>query len=157
MARKAELLLSSSCSTRARRRGDHEGAGGVAAGEVGRIRGIALFEPPVAMQCGHAKRGMVVQSHDYGFEVRAGEMLFDYQPMIVNPVCLDLALPRQICAMEVVVLVGRRGWSLLGQLGIGRLHGWREVSSGPARCAGRATRPAEMAMVGPSSRLVAWR
>ncbi|KAF8641470.1 hypothetical protein HU200_067812 [Digitaria exilis] len=39
------------------------------------------IEPPVAMQYGRAKRDMVVESHDYGFEVREGEMLFGYQPM----------------------------------------------------------------------------
>jgi hydroperoxide dehydratase len=39
------------------------------------------IEPPVAMQYGRAKQDMVVESHDYGFEVREGEMLFGYQPM----------------------------------------------------------------------------
>jgi hydroperoxide dehydratase len=39
------------------------------------------IEPPVAMQYGRAKRDMVVESHDYGYEVREGEMLFGYQPM----------------------------------------------------------------------------
>ncbi|KAL6636859.1 hypothetical protein ACP70R_024431 [Stipagrostis hirtigluma subsp. patula] len=39
------------------------------------------IEPPVPMQYGRAKRDMVVESHDYGYEVRAGEMLFGYQPM----------------------------------------------------------------------------
>ncbi|OAY85920.1 Allene oxide synthase 1, chloroplastic [Ananas comosus] len=39
------------------------------------------IEPPVALQYGRAKRDMVVESHDYGYEVRAGEMLFGYQPM----------------------------------------------------------------------------
>lgn len=39
------------------------------------------IEPPVAMQYGRAKRDMVVESHDYGYEVREGELLFGYQPM----------------------------------------------------------------------------
>lgn len=39
------------------------------------------IEPPVAMQYGRAKRDMVVESHDYGYAVREGEMLFGYQPM----------------------------------------------------------------------------
>ncbi|TVU44831.1 hypothetical protein EJB05_04292, partial [Eragrostis curvula] len=39
------------------------------------------IEPPVPMQYGRAKRDMVVESHDYGYEVREGEMLFGYQPM----------------------------------------------------------------------------
>ncbi|XP_078180128.1 allene oxide synthase [Carex rostrata] len=39
------------------------------------------IEPPVAMQYGRAKHDMVIQSHDAGYEVKAGEMLFGYQPM----------------------------------------------------------------------------
>ncbi|KQK13016.1 allene oxide synthase 1, chloroplastic [Brachypodium distachyon] len=39
------------------------------------------IEPPVAMQYGRAKKDMVVESHDYGYEVREGELLFGYQPM----------------------------------------------------------------------------
>lgn len=39
------------------------------------------IEPPVPMQYGRAKRDMVVESHDYGYEVREGELLFGYQPM----------------------------------------------------------------------------
>ncbi|GJM96745.1 hypothetical protein PR202_ga13608 [Eleusine coracana subsp. coracana] len=39
------------------------------------------IEPPVPMQYGRAKRDMVVESHDYGYEVRQGELLFGYQPM----------------------------------------------------------------------------
>ncbi|KAG0450645.1 hypothetical protein HPP92_026633 [Vanilla planifolia] len=38
------------------------------------------LEPPVPMQYGRAKRDMVVRSHDAGFEIRAGEVLFGYQP-----------------------------------------------------------------------------
>ncbi|XP_042435970.1 allene oxide synthase 1, chloroplastic-like [Zingiber officinale] len=38
------------------------------------------IEPPVPMQYGRAKRDLVVTSHDAAFEVRAGEMLFGYQP-----------------------------------------------------------------------------
>lgn len=34
------------------------------------------IEPPVAMQYGRAKHDMVIQSHDAGYEVKAGEMLF---------------------------------------------------------------------------------
>ncbi|KAE8799605.1 allene oxide synthase 1, chloroplastic [Hordeum vulgare] len=39
------------------------------------------IEPPVAMQYGRAKKDMVVESHDYGYEVREGELMFGYQPM----------------------------------------------------------------------------
>ncbi|KAG6533123.1 allene oxide synthase 1, chloroplastic-like [Zingiber officinale] len=38
------------------------------------------IEPPVALQYGRAKRDLVLTSHDAAFEVRAGEMLFGYQP-----------------------------------------------------------------------------
>ncbi|KAG1368537.1 allene oxide synthase 1, chloroplastic [Cocos nucifera] len=38
------------------------------------------IEPPVPLQYGRAKRDLVVESHDARFEVRAGEMLFGYQP-----------------------------------------------------------------------------
>ncbi|KAJ4744786.1 Allene oxide synthase [Rhynchospora pubera] len=39
------------------------------------------IEPPVPVQYGRAKHDMVVQSHDAGYQVKAGEMLFGYQPM----------------------------------------------------------------------------
>ncbi|XP_073006044.1 allene oxide synthase 1, chloroplastic-like [Typha latifolia] len=39
------------------------------------------IEPPVPLQYGRAKRDLVVESHDAAYEVRAGEMLFGYQPM----------------------------------------------------------------------------
>ncbi|XP_074568802.1 LOW QUALITY PROTEIN: allene oxide synthase 1, chloroplastic-like [Curcuma longa] len=38
------------------------------------------IEPPVPMQYGRAKQDLMVTSHDAAFEVRAGEMLFGYQP-----------------------------------------------------------------------------
>lgn len=38
------------------------------------------IEPPVPLQYGRARRDFVVESHDAGFEIRAGEMLFGYQP-----------------------------------------------------------------------------
>ncbi|RZS08913.1 hypothetical protein BHM03_00039953 [Ensete ventricosum] len=38
------------------------------------------IEPPVPLQYGRAKRDMVVASHDAAFQVRAGDMLFGYQP-----------------------------------------------------------------------------
>ncbi|PKA60965.1 Allene oxide synthase 1, chloroplastic [Apostasia shenzhenica] len=38
------------------------------------------IEPPVPMQYGRAKKDLVVRSHDAAFEVKAGEMLFGYQP-----------------------------------------------------------------------------
>ncbi|CAL9066818.1 unnamed protein product [Musa banksii] len=38
------------------------------------------IEPPVPLQYGRAKRDMVVANHDAAFQVRAGEMLFGYQP-----------------------------------------------------------------------------
>ncbi|ONK74616.1 uncharacterized protein A4U43_C03F8320 [Asparagus officinalis] len=38
------------------------------------------IEPPVPLQYGRARRDFVVESHDAGFEIRAGELLFGYQP-----------------------------------------------------------------------------
>ncbi|KAJ6844915.1 putative allene oxide synthase 1, chloroplastic [Iris pallida] len=37
-------------------------------------------EPPVPLQFGRAKRDFVLSSHDARYEVRAGELLFGYQP-----------------------------------------------------------------------------
>jgi hydroperoxide dehydratase len=39
------------------------------------------MNPPVEFQYGHARRDMVVESHDAAYEVRKGEMLFGYQPL----------------------------------------------------------------------------
>ncbi|CAN8287654.1 unnamed protein product [Cochlearia groenlandica] len=38
------------------------------------------FEPPVTAQYGRAKTDLVVESHDAAFRVKAGEMLYGYQP-----------------------------------------------------------------------------
>lgn len=38
------------------------------------------IDPPVALQYGRAKRDMVVESHDAGFRVKKGELMFGYQP-----------------------------------------------------------------------------
>lgn len=38
------------------------------------------IEPPVPAQYGRAKQDMVIESHDAAFEVKAGEMLFGFQP-----------------------------------------------------------------------------
>lgn len=38
------------------------------------------LDPPVPVQYGKAKRDMVVESHEAAYEVKAGEMLFGYQP-----------------------------------------------------------------------------
>jgi hypothetical protein len=42
-------------------------------------------QDPMAMQCERGMWGMVVESHDYDFEVSEEEMLFSYQPMVVAP------------------------------------------------------------------------
>lgn len=39
------------------------------------------MNPPVEFQYGHARRDMIVESHDAAYEVRKGEMLFGYQPL----------------------------------------------------------------------------
>lgn len=38
------------------------------------------LDPPVKYQYGHAKRDLVIESHDGAYHVRSGEMLFGYQP-----------------------------------------------------------------------------
>ncbi|KAJ6844668.1 putative allene oxide synthase 1, chloroplastic [Iris pallida] len=38
------------------------------------------IEPPVPLQFGRAKKDFVLSSHDARYEIRAGEMLFGYQP-----------------------------------------------------------------------------
>ncbi|VVB07617.1 unnamed protein product [Arabis nemorensis] len=38
------------------------------------------IEPPVPAQYGRAKRDLVIESHDAAFKVKAGEMLYGYQP-----------------------------------------------------------------------------
>ncbi|KFK32912.1 hypothetical protein AALP_AA6G305300 [Arabis alpina] len=38
------------------------------------------IEPPVASQYGRAKKDLVIESHDAAFKVKAGEMLYGYQP-----------------------------------------------------------------------------
>uniref|UniRef100_A0A0E0JXD2 hydroperoxide dehydratase n=1 Tax=Oryza punctata TaxID=4537 RepID=A0A0E0JXD2_ORYPU len=39
------------------------------------------MNPPVEFQYGHARRDMVIESHDAAYEVRKGEMVFGYQPL----------------------------------------------------------------------------
>lgn len=41
---------------------------------------VFRIDPPVPAQYGRAKRDMVIESHDAAFEVKAGEMLFGFQP-----------------------------------------------------------------------------
>nr|WEL36418.1 allene oxide synthase [Cymbidium ensifolium] len=38
------------------------------------------IDPPVPMQYGKAKRDLLIRSHDAAFEVKAGDVLFGYQP-----------------------------------------------------------------------------
>ncbi|WOK99610.1 hypothetical protein Cni_G08322 [Canna indica] len=48
------------------------------------------IEPPVPLQYGRAKRDIVLTSHDAAYEVRAGEMLFGYQPFATkDPLVFD--------------------------------------------------------------------
>ncbi|KAJ3670129.1 hypothetical protein LUZ60_010453 [Juncus effusus] len=50
------------------------------------------IEPPVPMQYGRAKKDLVIKSHDAEFQVKAGEMLFGYQPMATkDPKVFDRA------------------------------------------------------------------
>lgn len=38
------------------------------------------IEPPVASQYGRAKKDLIIESHDYSYEVKEGEILFGFQP-----------------------------------------------------------------------------
>ncbi|CAL9090237.1 unnamed protein product [Musa textilis] len=67
------------------------------------------IEPPVPMQYGRAKRDMVVTSHDAAFEVRAGEMLFGYQPFATKDARV-FDRPQEFVADR---FVGAEGASLL--------------------------------------------
>ncbi|RAL40503.1 unnamed protein product [Cuscuta campestris] len=50
------------------------------------------IEPPVPTQYGRAKRDIVIESHDARFEVKAGEMLFGFQPFATkDPKIFDRA------------------------------------------------------------------
>ncbi|KAM0951531.1 putative hydroperoxide dehydratase [Dioscorea sansibarensis] len=67
------------------------------------------MEPPVPVQYGKAKRDMVVESHDAAYEVKAGEMLFGYQPFATKD-------PRVFERAEEFVaerFVGEKGEELL--------------------------------------------
>lgn len=48
------------------------------------------INPPVPFQYGHAKQDLVVESHDAAFQVKKGEMLFGFQPIVTkDPVIFD--------------------------------------------------------------------
>ncbi|KAH7660916.1 hydroperoxide dehydratase protein [Dioscorea alata] len=67
------------------------------------------LEPPVPLQYGKAKRDMVVESHEAAYEVKAGEMLFGYQPFATKD-------PRVFERAEEFVaerFVGEKGEGLL--------------------------------------------
>ncbi|VYS69064.1 unnamed protein product [Arabidopsis thaliana] len=50
------------------------------------------FEPPVTAQYGRAKKDLVIESHDAAFKVKAGEMLYGYQPLATrDPKIFDRA------------------------------------------------------------------
>jgi hydroperoxide dehydratase len=50
------------------------------------------IEPPVPLQYGRVKQDMIVESHDAAFEVKAGELLFGYQPFATkDPKIFDRA------------------------------------------------------------------
>ncbi|XP_016163169.1 allene oxide synthase 1, chloroplastic [Arachis ipaensis] len=50
------------------------------------------IDPPVPLQYGKAKRDLVIESHEHAFQVKAGEMLFGYQPFATkDPKIFDRA------------------------------------------------------------------
>ncbi|KAF0912983.1 hypothetical protein E2562_019787 [Oryza meyeriana var. granulata] len=42
---------------------------------------VLRMNPPVEFQYGHARRDIIIESHDAAYEVRKGEMVFGYQPL----------------------------------------------------------------------------
>ncbi|XP_010525633.1 PREDICTED: allene oxide synthase, chloroplastic [Tarenaya hassleriana] len=73
------------------------------------------IEPPVSAQYGRAKRDLVVESHDGAFRVRAGEMLFGYQPFATkDPRIFDRAeefVPERFVGPEGERLLRHVVWS----------------------------------------------
>lgn len=73
------------------------------------------FKPPVPYQYGRAKCDFVVESHESAFQVKKGEMLYGYQPIVMhdpkvfeNP---DEFLPRRFMGPEGEKLMGNVFWS----------------------------------------------
>ncbi|KAJ0980327.1 hypothetical protein J5N97_008582 [Dioscorea zingiberensis] len=91
------------------------------------------MEPPVPLQYGRAKRDMVVESHDAAYEVRAGELLFGYQPFATKD-------PRVFERAEEFVadrFVGERGEELLKYVVWSNGPETEAATMGNKQCAGK--------------------
>ncbi|XP_020888476.1 allene oxide synthase, chloroplastic [Arabidopsis lyrata subsp. lyrata] len=73
------------------------------------------FEPPVPAQYGRAKKDLVIESHDAAFKVKAGEMLYGYQPLATrDPKIFDRAdefVPERFVGEEGEKLLRHVLWS----------------------------------------------
>nr|CAA63266.1 allene oxide synthase [Arabidopsis thaliana] len=73
------------------------------------------FEPPVTAQYGRAKKDLVIESHDAAFKVKAGEMLYGYQPLATrDPKIFDRAdefVPERFVGEEGEKLLRHVLWS----------------------------------------------
>lgn len=73
------------------------------------------FKPPVPYQYGKAKFDFVLENHENSFQVKKGEMLYGFQPLVMhdpkvfeNP---DEFLPRRFMGSEGEKLIGNVFWS----------------------------------------------
>ncbi|XP_013621019.1 PREDICTED: allene oxide synthase, chloroplastic [Brassica oleracea var. oleracea] len=73
------------------------------------------FEPPVPAQYARAKKDFVIESHDAAFRVKAGEMLYGYQPLATrDPKIFERAeefVPERFLGEEGVRLLQHVVWS----------------------------------------------
>ncbi|ESQ44820.1 hypothetical protein EUTSA_v10003180mg [Eutrema salsugineum] len=73
------------------------------------------FEPPVPAQYARAKKDFVIESHDAAFKVKAGEMLYGYQPFATkDPKIFDRAeefVPERFVGEEGERLLRHVVWS----------------------------------------------
>jgi hydroperoxide dehydratase len=73
------------------------------------------YRPPVPYQYGHAKYDFILESHDSSFEIKKGEMLYGYQPIVMHDPKVfespDDFLPRRFIGPEGEKLIGNIFWS----------------------------------------------
>ena len=73
------------------------------------------YKPPVPYQYGHAKRDFVIESHENSFQVKKGEMLYGYQPIVMHDPKVferpDEFLPRRFMGPEGEKLLQNVFWS----------------------------------------------
>lgn len=73
------------------------------------------YKPPVPYQYGHAKYDFILESHDSSFEIKKGEMLYGFQPIVMHDPKVfespDDFLPRRFIGPEGEKLIGNIFWS----------------------------------------------